>query len=73
MLEPDDLETQVSGAVEKDDGVLVLKRIHAVFHVQVPDDARHTVERVAQLAISKCPVARSVGGSIGISTSVEYT
>jgi len=61
------------GEVEKDDGVLVLKRVRATFRVTVPDDAHETVERVAQLAIRNCPVARSVEGSIAVSTAVEYT
>ncbi len=69
---PDDLETKVEGEVEKEDGVLVLKRVRATFRVTVPDHKHETVERVAQLAISKCPVARSVGGSIAVSTAVEY-
>ncbi len=70
---PDDLETKVEGEVEKEDGVLVLKRVRATFHVNVPEHSHETVERVAQLAIDKCPVARSIGGSIAVSTAVEYT
>jgi uncharacterized OsmC-like protein len=72
-LGPDDLETKVEGEVEKEDGVLVLKRVRATFRVTVPDRTKETVERVAQLAISKCPVARSIEGSIAVSTAVEYT
>ena len=72
MLGPDDIETRVTGEVEKADGVLVLQRVHAVFRVRVGDDAHDTVERVAQLAISKCPVARSIEGSIAVTTAVEY-
>ena len=67
------METKVEGEVEKEDGVLVLKRVRATFRVTVPDGAHQTVERVAQLAISKCPVARSIEGSISVSTAVEYT
>lgn len=72
MLGPDDLETRVTGEVEKEDGVLVLQRVHSVFRVKVADDTHDTVERVAQLAISKCPVARSIEGSIAVTTAVEY-
>jgi uncharacterized OsmC-like protein len=72
MLGPDDLETRVTGEVEKADDVLVLERVHAIFRVKVRDEAHDTVERVAQLAISKCPVARSIEGSIAVTTAVEY-
>ena len=60
------------GDVEKDEGVLVLRRIHAIFHLRVDPAQRETVERIAELAITKCPVARSIGGSVAVSTAVEY-
>ena len=35
-------------------------------------EARPSAERVLAVHADKCPVARSIGGSIGITTGIEY-
>ena len=62
------------GQVEKDGGVLVLRRIHVNYKLSVPDpDAvRDTVARVLEMHVDKCPVARSFKGAIDITTEVEF-
>ena len=62
------------GEVEKDGGVLVLKRIHVNYKLSVPDAeaVRDTVARVLEMHVDKCPVARSVKGAIDITTAVEF-
>lgn len=63
----------MTGEIEKtDDGVLVIRRIHAAYRLTVdPDADRETIERVHGFHADKCPVARSLRGSIDITTDVE--
>ncbi len=65
---------EVVGDVEKDGGVLVLRRIHVNYKLRVPDpdEVRDTVARVLEMHADKCPVARSFEGAIEITTAVEY-
>ena len=62
------------GDVEKDEGVLVLRRIHVNYKLRVPepDEVRDTVTRVLEMHVDKCPVARSFKGAIEITTSVAF-
>lgn len=72
MLEPDDLVGEVTGEVEKDGRVLVLRRIHVIYKLRVPHDVRDKVERVLELHADRCPVARSIKGAIDVTTAVQY-
>ncbi len=62
------------GEIEKDDGVLVIRRIHVNYklHVPDPDEVRDTVARVLEMYVDKCPVARSLKGAIDVTTAVEF-
>ena len=62
------------GEVEKEGGVLVLRRIHVNYKLSVPDpDAvRDTVARVLEMHVDKCPVALSIKGAIDVTTEVEF-
>ena len=52
-------------------GVLVLKRIHVRYLLTVDDGADlAVVERVHGFHADKCPVARSIGDAITISTEL---
>ena len=62
----------MTGEVEKDEGVLVLKRVNAHFRLKLLEEAREVVERVTAVYQDGCPVARSIGGCVAISTSVEF-
>jgi len=47
----------------------VIKRIHVRYHLSVDRDTDlAVVERVHSFHAGKCPVARSIGGCIAIST-----
>ena len=69
---PEDLIGEVAGEVEKDAGVLVLRRIHVKYKLSVPEDVHDVVARVLEMHADKCPVARSVKGAIEITTEVEF-
>ncbi len=58
--------------MEADGKVLVIRRIRQTFHLAVPNEERETVERVLSVYADSCPVARSVKGSIEISSKVEF-
>jgi len=64
----------VLGEVEKEGGVLVLRRIHVKYklHVPNPDEVRDTVARVLEMHVDKCPVALSIKGAIKVTTEVEF-
>ncbi len=60
------------GEVEADGKVLVIRRIKQTFHLDVPKEERETVERVLSVYADSCPVARSIKGSIEISSEVDF-
>ncbi len=61
------------GEIEKEDRVLVIRRIHVTYFLQgVEQDQRQTVERVLDFHRERCPVARTIGGCVEIETAVEY-
>ena len=60
------------GEVEAEGKVLVIKRIKQTFHLAVPEKERETVERVLSVYVDSCPVARSVKGSIEISSELDF-
>ena len=64
---------EATGEVEvEEDGVLVLKRIHVVYRLRVnPEVDRAKVERAFQHHMPRCPVYRSIGAAIAVTTSLE--
>ncbi len=64
---------EAAGEVEvEDDGVLVLKRIHVTYRLRVdPDADRAKIERAFQHHMPRCPVYRSIGPAVAITTSLE--
>ena len=59
------------GEVELEGKVLVLKRIHVTYSgLELADPDRTTVQRVLDTHQQGCPVARSIGAAIDITTSV---
>jgi uncharacterized OsmC-like protein len=59
--------------VELEDGVLVLKRIHAHYRLSGQGADETVVGRVHDFHARKCPVARSLAGAIEVTTSYELT
>ena len=52
--------------------MLVIRRIKQTFHLAGPEEERETGERVLSVYADSCPVARSVKGSIEITSEVEF-
>jgi len=65
------LSADVRGEIETEDGVLVIRRIHAEFTLRASDDVRETVERVHGVYVDRCPVYRSLRSAIQITSSYK--
>jgi len=63
------LTAEVTGEVEQEEGVLVIRRIKVAMHVMAPESARETVERVHGFYAMKCPLYRTLRGAIELSSS----
>lgn len=62
----------MTGEVEKEDGVLVIRRLHVTYRLEgVPADARETVERVHAMHARQCPVYRTLHECIDITTELR--
>lgn len=59
--------------MEVENKVLVIKRIKQTFHLSAGEEDRETVERVLGVYADSCPVARSVKGSIEITSELDFT
>jgi uncharacterized OsmC-like protein len=53
--------------------VLVIKRIHVTYYLKLRAEDRETAERVHGFHRDHCPVARTIGGCVDITTSLEMT
>jgi len=54
--------------VEKEGKVLVIRRIHVTYHVKADSEHRETIEKVHGFHADFCPVARTIGGCVEITT-----
>ena len=64
------LVAEVTGEVETEDNVLVIRRIHVVLLLQAAEEQRETVERVHNLYAMNCPLYRTLRNAIQLSS--EY-
>ncbi|MEP7270147.1 MAG: OsmC family protein [Acidobacteriota bacterium] len=64
------LTAEVRGEIELEGKVLVIRRIHVVYHIVAPAEARETIERVHAAHAAYCPVYQSLHRAIEITT--EY-
>jgi uncharacterized OsmC-like protein len=65
------LTADVTGEVELEDGVMVIRRIHVAMRVVAPESARETVERVHGIYAMKCPLYRTMHKAIQLSSSYK--
>ena len=50
---------------------MVIRRIHVRYSLRVTEEHRETAERVHGFHADYCPVARTIGGCVEITTSLE--
>jgi len=65
------LTSEAVGEIEKENNVLVIRRIHVTYHLRLAPEHRETAERVHGFHVQYCPVARTIGGCVDISTTLE--
>lgn len=61
---------EVTGEIEKQDGVLVIKRIHVVYHLKADEKNREAIERTFEMHPKYCPVYRTLHTAINITTEL---
>ena len=67
------LSSDAEGVVVLEDKVLVIKSIHVRYRLAgVSQDKREAAERSHAFHASRCPVAKSIGGCIAITTELEF-
>ena len=65
------LTADVTGEVETEDGVLVIRRIHVAMHLVVSKAARATVDRAHGIYAMHCPLYRTLHKTIQLTSSFE--
>ena len=65
------LTADVTGEVETEDGVLVIRRIAVTMRLQASAEDRETIERVHGLYAMHCPLYRTLRGAIALSSTVD--
>lgn len=61
----------ITGEVETEDNVLVIRRIHVAMRLIAPETARETAERVHGFYAMNCPLYRTLHSAIQLSSSLE--
>jgi uncharacterized OsmC-like protein len=58
--------------VESEDGVLVLERVRVTYRLRIdPDADREKIRRAFEHHMPYCPVYRSIGAAVQITTALE--
>jgi uncharacterized OsmC-like protein len=67
------LTADVRGEIDReDDNVLVIKRIHIIYHLTTAPDLKDKVLRAYEIHAPKCPVYRSLTPGITITTELDW-
>jgi uncharacterized OsmC-like protein len=64
---------EVTGEVETEEGVLVIRRIHLSMRFEAPEQMRETVERVHGIYAMRCPLYRTLHKTIQLTSSYMLT
>ena len=65
------LTADVTGEVETEEGVLVIRRIHVAMRLAALPEVKETVERVHGIYAMRCPLFRTLHNTIQLTSSVE--
>jgi uncharacterized OsmC-like protein len=65
------LTADVTGEVESDDGVSVIRRIRVAMRLVAEEEARATVERVHGIYAMRCPLYRTLHDSVQLTSSFD--
>jgi uncharacterized OsmC-like protein len=67
------LTGEVTGEVEEEDGVLVIRRIHLSMRLRAPEETREKVGRAHAVYAMSCPLYRTLHNAIHLTSSFELT
>jgi uncharacterized OsmC-like protein len=67
------LTGEVTGEVEEEEGVLVIRRIHVSMLLRAREEIREKVERVQAVYAMSCPLYRTLHNAIQLTSSFELT
>lgn len=62
--------SEATGEIEKEDNVLVIRRIHVRYQLKLEAEMRDIAERVHGFHADHCPVARTLRDCVEISTEL---
>jgi uncharacterized OsmC-like protein len=65
------LTAEVTGEVETEEGVLVIRRIHVAMRLVAPQEVKEAVERVHGIYAMRCPLYRTLHNAIQLTSAVE--
>jgi uncharacterized OsmC-like protein len=65
------LTADVTGEVETEDNVLVIRRIHVAMHLAAPSDQKDQIDRVHGMYAMNCPLYRTLHKAIQLTSSYE--
>jgi len=63
------LTGEITGEVEAEDGVLVIRRIHVEMRLVAPEEAKPVVERVHDIYAMHCPLYRTFCRTLHLTSS----
>jgi len=63
------LTADVTGEVETEEGVLVIRRIHVAMRLVAAEDARDRAQRVHEMYAMHCPLYRTLHKAIELTSS----
>jgi len=63
------LTADVTGEVEAEEGVLVIRRIHVAMRLVAREEVKDTVERVHGIYAMNCPLYRTLNKAIQLTSS----
>jgi uncharacterized OsmC-like protein len=65
------LTAEVTGEVETEEGVLVIRRIHVEMRLVASEETRGTVERTHGIYAMRCPLYRTLHKTIQLTSSFD--
>jgi uncharacterized OsmC-like protein len=65
------LSAEVTGEVEEEDGVLVIRRIHIAMRLVAVEQTREKVDRVHAVYAMNCPLYRTLHSAIRLTSSFQ--
>jgi len=65
------LVADITGEVEVEEGVLVIRRIHVAMQLIAPEESRGVVERVHGIYAMQCPLYRTLHNAIRLTSTCD--